>query len=227
MPKPRYAQISLEATPYYHCVSRCVRRAFLCGSDQASGNSYEHRRHWIEDKLLELADIFALNIAAYAIMSNHYHVVFYVDRGKAENWSQAEIIHQWHQLFSGTLFSQRFLRGEELSKAEQRLLNENTEEWRKRLINISWFMRVLNESIARKANFEDSCTGRFWEGRFKSQALLDESALAACMAYIDLNPIRAGMANTPEESDHTSIQKRLNKAQKAAQPNHPQQQQNQ
>jgi len=227
VPKPRYAQVSLEATPYYHCVSRCVRRAFLCGSDQTTGINYEYRRQWVEDKLLELAGIFALDICAYAIMSNHYHVVFYVDRDKAESWSQEEVIDQWHQLFSGTMFSQRFMKGEELSKVQQTLLDESTEEWRERLMDISWFMRVLNESIARKANSEDNCTGRFWEGRFKSQALLDEPALAACMAYIDLNPIRAGMASTPEESDHTSIQKRLNKAQKATQPNHPQQQQNQ
>ncbi|MCF6324470.1 MAG: transposase [Gammaproteobacteria bacterium] len=227
MPKPRYAQVSLEATPYYHCVSRCVRRAFLCGSDQISGNSYEHRRQWIEDKLLELTGIFSLDICAYAIMSNHYHVVFHVDQDKAESWSQTEVIQQWHQLFSGTPFSQRFLRGEKLSKAELKALEKNIREWRQRLMDISWFMRVLNESIARQANAEDGCTGRFWEGRFKSQALLDESALMACMAYVDLNPVRAGIAKTPASSAHTSIQKRLNKAEKAAQPNHPQQQDNQ
>ncbi|MBL1258958.1 MAG: hypothetical protein COB33_000315 [Thiotrichaceae bacterium] len=227
MPKPRYAQVSLEATPYYHCVSRCVRRAYLCGSDQTSGNSYEYRRQWVEDKLLELAGIFAIDICAYAIMSNHYHVVFHIDREKAENWSQTEVIEHWHKLFSGTLFSQRFSQGEELSTAQQRLLNKHVEEWRLRLMNISWFMRILNETIARKANKEDGCTGRFWEGRFKSQALLDEPALAACLAYVDLNPVRAGMAKTPEGSTHTSIQKRLSKAQKVAQPNHPQQQENQ
>jgi len=165
VPKPRYAQVSLEATPYYHCVSRCVRRAFLCGSDQLSGNSYEHRRQWIEDKLLKLAGVFAVDVCAYAIMSNHYHVVFFIDREKAENWSQEKVIHQWHQLFSGTLFSQRFLKGETLSQAEQRLLDKTVEEWRKRLMDISWFMRVLNEFIARQANFEDNYTGRFWEGR--------------------------------------------------------------
>jgi len=224
MPKPRYAQVSLEATPYYHCVSRCVRRAFLCGVDKATDQSFEHRRGWIEDKMLELAEIFALDICAYAVMSNHYHVVLYVDAQTAINWSREEVIERWHQLFSGNLLSQHYLRGESLSKAQITVLDESVVKWRERLMSISWFMRVLNEGIARRANAEDNCTGRFWEGRFTSQALLDEAALAACMAYVDLNPVRAAIAKTPEDSDHTSIKKRIEKAKTAHQPNHYQQQ---
>jgi REP element-mobilizing transposase RayT len=224
MPKPRKSLISLEATPYYHCVSRCVRRAFLCGTDDVTGNCYEHRRQWIEDKIFALGDIFAIDIAAYAVMSNHYHVVLHINAPQSEQWSQHEAISRWHQLFKGNLLSQRAIRGQPLDKVEQQALDDIVENWRKRLTSISQFMQILNEFIAREANYEDNCTGRFWEGRFKSQALLDESALAACMAYVDLNPIRAGMANTPEQSDHTSVKQRAEKAQQSAQPNHPNQQ---
>jgi len=224
MPKPREHQISLDATPYYHCVSRCVRRAFLCGVDSVSGESYEHRRGWLEAKLLELPQIFAIQIAAYAIMSNHYHVVLHVDAVSAKVWTDEEVVLRWHQLFKGNLLSQKYIRKDPLSAPELARLQIYVTEWRKRLIDISWFMRVLNEAIAREANAEDGCTGRFWEGRFKSQALLDEAALAACMAYVDLNPVRAKMAETPEESEFTSVKQRAEKAREASVPNHKNQQ---
>ena len=208
MPRARHTQIAVESTPYYHCVSRCVRRAFLCGRDNSTGKDYEHRREWIEEEILRLAGIFALDVSAYAVMSNHFHVVLYINSDESEGWSDAEVIDRWHKLFNGTLQSQRFVIGEEQNKAALNLLSKQVAEWRSRLTDISWFMRVLNEKIARLANKEDECTGRFWEGRFKCQALLDEQALMACMAYVDLNPVRAAIADTPEESEHTSIKSR-------------------
>ncbi|MFC3032726.1 transposase [Pseudoalteromonas fenneropenaei] len=218
MATARKRQVSLVDTKYYHCISRCVRRAFLCGEDRVTGKSYEHRRQWVEDKLLALAKVFCIDVCAYAVMSNHTHVVLYVDDKKANRLSDKAILIRWHKLFKGTLLTQKYVQGERLDKVEQLFLTRTIADYRQRLADISWFMRVLNEDIARKANQEDVCTGRFWEGRFKSQALLDEPALAACMAYVDLNPIRAKMANTPEESKHTSVQKRINAAKDAKQP---------
>lgn len=218
MAVPRKQQVSLVDTPYYHCISRCVRRAFLCGEDKSTGQSFEHRRAWVEDKLLALRKVFCIDVCAYAVMSNHTHVVLCVDEKKAKRLKQKAVIIRWHKLFKGNLLTQKYLSDKPLHPAEENTLAEMTKVFRKRLKDISWFMRVLNEDIARKANFEDNCTGRFWEGRFKSQALLDEAALAACMAYVDLNPIRAKIANTPEKSDYTSIQQRINAAVKGTQP---------
>lgn len=218
MATPRKQQISLVDTPYYHCVARCVRRAFLCGEDALSGQSYEHRRGWVEDKLHFLSQVFAIEVCAYAVMSNHYHVVLFVDEVKAKQWHISEVLERWHRLHKGTLLTQQYCRGEALAKPLLDIVKATAEVYRKRLMKISWFMGYINEGIARAANQEDNCTGRFWEGRFKSQALLDEAALAACMAYVDLNPIRANIAKTPESSKHTSVKLRCEQAKKSQQP---------
>lgn len=218
MPRPRNTQISLEDTPWYHCSSRTVRRAFIAGVDDYTGKSYEHRRKWIENRILQLAEIFAIDVAAYAVMSNHLHLVLCIDIEKVNKWSDREVVVQWHKCFNGTLLSQRFDKGEVIEDSSVAHLKHLIAIYRSRLCDISWFMRCLNEPIARQANHEDKCTGHFWEGRFKSQALLDEAAVLTCMAYVDLNPIRAKMANTPENSEHTSIRLRIKAAINAEQP---------
>ena len=207
--RARNTIISLDDTPYYHCVARCVRRAFLCGVDHYTGNSYEHRRQWLEEKLHSTAAAFAIKLCSYAVMSNHYHVVLHVRVDLVSKWSDRDVVTRWHSLFSGNLLSQRFLSGEPLSDIQREFLSKDIEIWRARLCDISWYMRIVNEAIARKANAEDQCTGRFWEGRFKSQALLDERALLACLAYVDLNPVRASMSGSPETSDHTCVKQRI------------------
>ncbi|MCG5501391.1 transposase [Ectothiorhodospira lacustris] len=214
MTQPRATLISLEETPWYHVVSRCVRRAFLCGKDPLTGADYAHRRAWIEGRILSLSSVFAIDIAAYAVMSNHYHVVLRVDLSRTHAWTIEQVLVRWTQLFTGPAPVQRYLSDDRvrLSAAEMAQVEELAEIYRARLHDISWFMRVLNESIARQANQEDGVKGRFWEGRFKSQALLDEQALLAAMAYVDLNPIRAGIADDLERSDYTSVARRIRNA---------------
>ena len=218
MTTARRQLISISDTPYYHCISRCVRRAFLCGEDKNTGHNFDHRRGWVEDKLLKLSEVFAIDVCAYAVMSNHTHMVLFVDESTAKAWSSIEVIERWHQLFKGTLLTQQYCRGEKIPDDLMTSLLETVDVYRNRLMDISWFMRLLNQDIATKANQEDNCRGHFWEGRFKSQALLDEAALAACMAYVDLNPIRANIAKTPETSAYTSVKIRVEKAKKGKQP---------
>ncbi len=209
MPTPRKQLISLADTPNYHIVSRCVRRSWLCGVDPYNGKDYSYRRDWIIERLNLLASAFAIDVSAYAIMSNHTHLVLHINAERAKQWSREEVISQWHIVYSGNLLSQRFSAGKTLSSAELAVLDTSVENWRERLHSISQFMSALNEHIARLANTEDKVTGKFWESRFKSQALLDETAKLSAMVYCDLNPVRAGMADTPESSDYTSIQERI------------------
>jgi REP element-mobilizing transposase RayT len=213
MTQPRSTLISLEATPYYHCISRCVRRAWLCGQDELTGRSFDHRKPWLVERFKLLSGIFAIDIAAYAVMSNHYHLVLHVDSARATAWSQKEVVRRWTRLYRGPELAQRYLQEETLSNAEWQRLEQLIEVWRERFFSISWFMSCLNQTIARRANREDGCTGRFWQGRFESQALLDETALLSCMTYVDLNPIRAGIAAHLEDSDFTSIQDRIREVQ--------------
>lgn len=219
MATARSRQVCLKETPYYHCISRCVRRAFLCGSDNHTGKNYDHRRHWVENRLLILQEVFCINICAYAVMSNHTHIILHVDSDKAKELTDYQVLKRWSYCYQNCETVNKLLSGQELSESEEHTINKKSAIIRARLTDISWFMRSLNEYIARKANIEDECTGRFWEGRFKSQALLDEAALLTCMAYVDLNPVRAKEAKTLETSDFTSIKKRLFYTGSGIQPN--------
>jgi len=208
MATARHCSIHLESTPYYHVVSRCVRRSFLCGEDPITGNNFDHRKQWLVDRIKTLGDIFSINICAYAAMSNHYHLVLHVDLGQAKQWTDREVIQRWGTLFTKSVAA-LIVDGQSLTPRQKEAVDLQVNTWRERLSDISWFMRCINEPLARLANQEDHCTGRFWEGRFKSQALLDEGALLTCMAYVDLNPVRAGISQCLEDSDFTSIQERI------------------
>jgi len=213
LPRSSYVREGEEGV--YHCFSRCVRRAFLCGFDPLTLRDFSHRKAWLVERLRNLAAIFAIEVCAYAIMETHYHCVLRTRPDIVALWSDWEVATRWLTLFP----RHRDMNGSPLPPLEEEIraladCPERIALLRKRLCSLSWFMGQLNESIARAANKEDKVKGRFWEARFKCQALLDEAAITACMVYVDLNPVRAGLAGTPEESDFTSIQERIRAWQK-------------
>ncbi|MEQ9411146.1 MAG: hypothetical protein RIK87_25765, partial [Fuerstiella sp.] len=153
-----------------HCINRCVRRGFLCGTDPFTGQNYEHRREWIRHRFEFLAGVMGIEVLGFAILHNHFHVVLRNRPDVVEDWSDDDVALRWWQLCPGR-------RDEDGAAAEPTELElkalkgdpEELAEYRKRLSSISWFMRFVAENIARRSNKEDDVTGRFWEGRFKGQ----------------------------------------------------------
>ncbi|MBA3684527.1 MAG: hypothetical protein H0W72_04720, partial [Planctomycetes bacterium] len=193
--------------PWIHAISRCVRRAHLCGGRDGT---FDHRKDWMEERLELLTRVFACEIASYAVMSNHLHVVLRMCPAEVATWSADAVARRWLSIFPRKYLSD----GTPVLPDEATIARlAQDAAWvalrRVRLADLSWFMRSLKEPIARRANREDGCTGAFWEGRFDSIPLLDQPALMACMAYVDLNPVRARMAATPEGSRHTAARQRI------------------
>jgi len=205
MRQNRSRQFNASAPPWLHCISRCVRRAFLCG------DGFEHRRGWIEQRLQLMASVFAVDMAAYAVMSNHLHVVLRPRPERVAQWSDDAVVRAWLRLRRAPTPHGRVKHSSSTDDdiVALRLAEEGfVALWRERLSSASWFMKALKEPIARAANSEDGCTGAFWEGRFKSVPLLDEAALLTCMAYVDLNPLRAGLDALPEKAAFCSLKER-------------------
>ena len=216
----RSVQVDLSLTTKFHCCTRAVRKAFILDSHPIDNPDKIDRRKWIEERILFLTTVFSIDVCAYAVMSNHYHVILDVNKAHSDEWTPLEVIARWHKIYKGTELSRAYAKGKQLNAIESELILEFVEICRKKLHDISWFMRNINEPLARIANKEDNCKGRFWESRFKSQALLDEQALLTCMAYVDLNPIRANMSDSIKKSEFTSIKQRYEKAKQASCINH-------
>ena len=191
-----------------HVTTRCVRRAFLCGEDPLTGTSYEHRRQWIRERLEFLASVFAIDCLTFAVMSNHMHLILRSRPDMVRSWSDQEIAERWLRLCPPRNNGKPV----KPSPSDINLIvnqPRRVAELRLRLSDISWWMRLTAQKIAQQANREDECTGRFWEGRYKAQLLLDEPAILACAMYVDLNPIRAAIAQSLEESDFTGAKARI------------------
>lgn len=205
---PRSQIVDETQVGLYHCINRCVRRAHLCGFDRVTKMNYDHRKEWIKTRIEELKEVFAVDVASFAIMDNHIHLLLRNRPDLVMRMSDDQVLNRWWNLFP--------------KKACDPIVKAKIfEEWkaregfvatrRLRLSSISWYMRCLTEPIARRANKEDSVTGRFWEGRFVSKRVLDAESALATSVYIDLNPMKAGLAKTVAESSFTSGEERAKK----------------
>ena len=195
--------VDVSVTPWYHVISKTVRGAFLLRDGE------EDRKQWIEDRLKFLSEVFAIDVAGFAILDNHLHVLVRLSSEQLQNASDEELVRRWGKLFPPRGKDRKPLK---VTKAwvQQKLADAKfVAQTRERLADLGWFMKCLKEPLARIVNQNESQTGAFWQSRYKSIAILDEEALLATCAYIDLNPVAAGVAALPEKSEHTSVKARV------------------
>ncbi len=219
MTKPRSELVDPNQANYYHVTSRCVRRAWLMGQDPITGRDYTHRKEVFLNRLRHIANHFSVEIMGYAIMSNHFHLVVHYDPNEADTWSDEEVAERWCSAFNSKPITtpagdrQTYADFDLKQAIRYHSILQNPERLarcRKALGSLSCFMQHLKQPFALWANKEDGCTGHFFEKRFYSGALLTREDLLACMGYVDLNPVEAGMANSLKEAQDTSISERLN-----------------
>lgn len=195
----------------YHCFNRIVRRSFLCGYDHYTGNDYSHRRGWFYERLKYFAGYFAIDVLGYAVLSNHYHLVLRNRPDQVQLLSDRQVVEAWLMVCPGP---RKGKDGTIRPPSEEEIQYElHRPDWvcelRKRLSNPSWLLRQLDQYMGIRCNAEDGARGHFWEARFVMRRLLDEAAVLACLAYVDLNPIRGRMAESLEEYPYVSIGERL------------------
>jgi hypothetical protein len=201
---PRRQVVDPDIPAIYHALSRCVRRAFLfrrpCGGD---------RRRWVAEQLAKVLECFAFDLHAFAILSNHVHLVLANKPDLARSWDEREVARRWL-----TLHPARWLRKRRGLPPDGPPSDEEIDELvsdspriavlRRRMHDLGWFMKCLKEPIARRANREDNVTGHFWEGRYHAFRIADIPAVVATSAYVDLNEVRAGTAAAPEAAAFSS-----------------------
>ena len=200
-----------------HVFARVVRRCFLLGNDPVTGKNYDHRKVWIEQQLQRLAANFGIDLLCFSILSNHFHLILRSRPDVVESWDDGEVARRWMMLCPVRKKSDGS--AEEPNEFELNSIRNDPDKLkgiRMRLSDISWWMRLLCQNIAMRANREDQEIGKFWQARYRAVRLLDEEALLACSAYVDLNPIRAAIAETIETSDYTSAQRRVQALQEQA-----------
>ncbi len=193
-----------------HALSRTTRACRLFGDDPYSGKNYDHRKAWVERLIIRFAANFGIDVLSYSVLSNHHHQMLRSRPDVVRTWDDTEVARRWLMICPKRKDSD----GSPLppSKAELDAIRNRPSEVKKirlRLSDVSWWMRLLNQRVAQDANREDDASGRFFEDRFKGIPLVDDEAVLACAVYVDLNWIRACLAETLEQSEFTSVRRRI------------------
>ncbi|MFO0818078.1 MAG: hypothetical protein U1A77_09075 [Pirellulales bacterium] len=192
----------------YHCASHCVRRGNVQGRDTVSGLDRTHRSHWIQNRLASLASVFAVEVLDYGLIDNSLHTLLRIRPDVTIGWSDEEVVRRWIQLNRRRLQLKR----ERLSRKRlDKLLadGERVSEFRKRLSDLSWFMIMLKEPIAREANREDGVSGHFFGERYWCRRCWTIEEAMQAMLFSHTSPVRAGLATTPETAEFSSYRDRL------------------
>lgn len=204
----RKKYLDLDSTKHYHCITRCVRRSFLCGYDELTKKDYNYRKEIIQNLLKILTKAYSIEVCSYSIMCNHIHLVLYVNESKVQSFSQDDILNSWSIIYPNSASK---IKASILNNEEESDIKQKVDRCKSKLYSISSFMEKFCLTLSKQFNKEDNCKGRFWEGKFYLQPIYDLQALINTMVYVDLNPIRANMVFYPEEYDSCSISERFNK----------------
>ena len=198
---PRALLVDPEVALFYHLNSKCVRGAWLFG--KRGKKNYKHRKEWVEKRILQISQWYAVEVYTYVVMDNHLHILIFFDPKACEYWSAHEVAFRWFKMFPP--------RNGKFDKAVAKLMDnpELLEKRRYQLGSMSEFMKHLKGPIAARANKEDGVKGHFFAERFYSGAIIDEESTLAAMSYIDVNPVRAKIAKTLEATKHGAVQERL------------------
>jgi REP element-mobilizing transposase RayT len=201
--------VNPEITPWYHCISHCVRKASL----EKTAKRGDPKR-WIQDRLEQLVDIFAIDVAGFSVMDNHFHVLAHLNVKASRQWTKHATLTRWAKLHPPRNARRKPLKNIKAWIREKQSDHKFVNNCRKRLVDLGWFMKSIKEPLARLINEADGEKGTFWSARYKSIAVLGESALLATCTYIDLNPLAAGVVKVPEAAMYTSIRLRVDACQK-------------
>ncbi len=208
MPVARHQLINQAQPAYYHIYSRCVQQERLCGYDPKTQKDYSHRKHFMVKRLHLLTSIFPVDSAAYSIMDDHYHLNVFHNPERVDQWEDETIVHLWLTIHQGPGFMRRWYRDKPLRADEYDKVQPQIDAWRSKLKSLSYFMKCFNEKLSKEFNKESGKKGAFWEERFRIKQLHNERDLLMCMSYVELNPVHAGIADTPEQADYTSYRER-------------------